>query len=346
MCVALALSACTKKTITPAEDPQPAEVGFTAASQATLVKSDTKDTTPLSNIHPDFGVWGIARQEGASPYILWTEDALTQVAQNTAAGAPDNEYLPVSDAYWFSGYTYNFLAVAPYNDGGLTFGEVVTKEEQTSNNSPSDYLTFTYDMSGKYAAGTYDFDLMAAAAQTSVEKGSAQGAQSLIFWHLFSQITFRVKFGNDQSGNQIVGTVEKLTLKSIRTSASYEITAGDEANTIAVTCTAADSPIEDFVSQTSETIPSNELWSFIDRVNILPQDISDFQLLIDFTIGNGDYDGYEVDLSSAGDIYDFNERYFWNITIGHNLYISLDAVVTPWDDKNGNKYPADGEIIM
>ena len=306
------------------------------------MKSTTTSST-LSDYHNDFGVWGIARKNELSDYILWADDELTQVVKNTATGAPANEYKPVSDAYWFSGYTYNFIAVAPYNDGGLTFGEVVTKEEQTSNNSPSDYLTFTYDMSGKYAAGTYDFDLMAAAAQTSVEKGSAQGAQSLIFWHLFSQITFRVKFGNDQSGNQIVGTVEKLTLKNIRTSASYEITAGDEANTIAVTCTAADSPIEDFVSQTSETIPSNELWSFIDRVNILPQDISDFQLLIDFTIGNGDYDGYEVDLSSAGDIYDFNERYFWNITIGHNLYISLDAEVEAWDDNGGSKYPADGD---
>jgi hypothetical protein len=56
MCAALTLCSCTKKPITPAEDPQPAEVGFTAASQAALVKSDTQATTPLSELHQDFGV--------------------------------------------------------------------------------------------------------------------------------------------------------------------------------------------------------------------------------------------------------------------------------------------------
>ena len=53
MLAALAMSSCTKKTITPAEDPQPAEVGFTAASQAVWVKGgdETPQTPQFSDLY-------------------------------------------------------------------------------------------------------------------------------------------------------------------------------------------------------------------------------------------------------------------------------------------------------
>ena len=343
------LCSCSLKQHTPEPEPQPEPqpetVAFRATSQASWVKSTTTSST-LSDYHNDFGVWGIARKNDASDYILWSDDELTKVVKNTATGAPANEYRPVSDAYWFSGYTYNFIAVAPYTNSGVvpTF---------TIADAPAkDAMSFTYNLGNKYAlrgtAGTqpkdhYEFDLMAAVAETSVEKSSSQGVQDLTFWHLFSQITFRVKFGNDQSGNQIVGTVQKITLKNIRTNASYVVSAGENTNTLAVVCDADDSKTVNLEFTSSETIPAGETWAFIDRVNILPQDITDFELFIDFEIGDGDYDAYEVDLSSAAAYYNFNERYFWNITIGNNLYISFETKVSPWDDNNGDKYIADGD---
>ena len=51
MCAALALGSCTKKTITPDVDPQPAEVRFTASSQDAQVNSETNDPTPLAQHH-------------------------------------------------------------------------------------------------------------------------------------------------------------------------------------------------------------------------------------------------------------------------------------------------------
>ena len=336
------LCSCSLKQHTPEPEPQPEPqpetVAFRATSQASWVKSTTTSSTLSDYGHNDFGVWGIARKEGASDYILWSDDELTQVVKNTATGAPANEYRPVSDAYWFSGYTYNFIAVAPYTNSGISNVGFILKEDNTEDEV--DAISFDYTSPATF---NVDFDLMAAVAETSVEKSSSQGAQNLTFWHLFSQITFRVKFGNDQSGNQIEGTVQKIVLKNVRTNASYVVSAGGNTNTLAVTCEADDSQTVDLTFTTSETIPAGESWAFIDRVNILPQDITDFELFIDFEIGDGDYDAYEVNLSSAGDFYDFNERYFWNITIGHNLYISLDAKVEAWDDNGGSKYPADGD---
>ena len=341
MCAVLALVSCSLKQHTPEPEPQPEPqpetVAFRATSQAVWVKSTTTSST-LSDYHNDFGVWGIARKAGASDYVLWSDDELTQVVKNTATGAPDNEYKPVSDAYWFSGYTYNFIAIAPFTNSGISNVGFILKEDNTEDEV--DAISFDYTSPATF---NVDFDLMAAVAETSVEKSSSQGAQNLTFWHLFSQITFRVKFGNDRSGNPIEGTVQKIEQKNLRTNASYVVSAGDNTSALAVTCEADDSPTVDLTFTTSETIPTGESWAFIDRVNILPQDISDFKLFIDFEIGDGDYDAYEVDLSSAGDFYDFNERYFWNITIGNNLYISFETKVSPWDDKNGDKYIADGD---
>ena len=131
LCAALTLGSCTKKTITPAEDPQPAEVGFTAASQAVWVKSgdDTTTQPKFSDIHDNFGVWGLARQEGSqSPYVLWGTNSLTLVEESSEPGI----YTPQTAAYWIKDYNYNFLAVAPLTDAGLTLTGITTKEDRRS----------------------------------------------------------------------------------------------------------------------------------------------------------------------------------------------------------------------
>ena len=103
MCVALALSACSKKTITPAVDPQPAEVGFTAASQAVWVKGGETPTTSFP--YDNFGVWGIARhQHVESPYILWSTNQLAEVSapEGTLTNQETSNvvFTPATAAYW------------------------------------------------------------------------------------------------------------------------------------------------------------------------------------------------------------------------------------------------------
>ena len=350
LCAALALSACSKKTITPAVDPQPAEVGFTAASQATLVKSDTKDTTPLSNIHPDFGVWGIARQ-GDLIYNLWGNEALMDVNKNVATGY----YEPEEAAYWLKGYTYNFLAVAPYADAGLTLTRVTTKEDQTGVTSPSDYMTFTYDMSGKYAgipangstpavAPDYDFDLLGAAAQSGPVAGGRTENQSLMFWHLFSKICIKVNFVG------ATGTVDQIRLSNVVTKGTYVISQ-DEVNDfdkpLSVTCTPSTDG-DDMISPSSPLIlnssnkdqgATTSQWT----LHVIPQVVSGFDMYIDFTIGESSVENFKVNLSAVGTApYTYNGSYNWTLNITPND-ITFDVAIVPWGDDDAGDNDFDFE---
>ena len=333
MCVALALSACSKKTITPAEDPQPAEVGFTAASQATFVKSDTKDTTPLSNIHPDFGVWGIARQEINPDYILWDENGLTQVTKPSGSDV----YVPVSPAYWFTGYSYDFIAVAPYTNSGI---------QSTSVNTATNTLTFSYDLASKYALnGTsgaaakdhYEFDLLAAADKTSAIPQTKPSSQELIFWHLFAKISINVKFV-DASGNVVTsGTVSQMRLGKVDADGTYTV-AYDDSQT------------NDLSVNFSNGINSDATLTFDGAtgcVHIVPQDITNFEMYIDFTLDNVEYRNFKLNLNAGGNpaYYDYNHSYNWNITIGPKNAISFKVEVAPWGEVDVNDPDTPIEII-
>lgn len=322
MCTALAfaLGSCTKKTITPAEDPQPAEVGFTAASQAVWVKGGGSPTETPVFPHDDFGVWGIARQ-GDLIYNLWGNEALMDVNKNTTTGY----YEPEDAAYWLKDYTYNFLAVAPYADAGLIFAGVTTKEDQAGVTSPSDYLTFTYDMSSKYAAGNYTFDLLGAAAQSTINTGGYSTAQNLMFWHLLSQININVSFGADLAGTQIVGEVTGYRLENVVSSAVFELK-HKSGNEILATCTPS----------TAEA--SKTTFSFTETtVHIIPQNVQPINLYLDFVLNKGQsdqatYSDFKISLnvSANANAYLPNGRYNWNITIGAKNAITFDIDVTPW----------------
>ena len=338
MCVALALSACTKKTITPAEDPQPAEVGFTAASQATLVKSDTKDTTPLSNIHPDFGVWGIARQ-GDLIYNLWGNEALMDVNKNVATGY----YEPEEAAYWLKGYTYNFLAVAPYADTGLTLSGITTREEQANAipaiQNPADYMTCIYDMSSKYTAGNYTFDLLGAAADSDGPvSGGRTASQDLTFWHLLSKIIITIQFGKDTEGNSINAVVNTVRISPIP-SCVYTLSYDDESEAYTAPLVVQCSP-NTSASKPIVTFNPNAAKATVGPLNVIPQNVSTIGLKIDFTINEGTaqnpiyvpYTGFNIDLNVPGkvDTLDPNGQYNYTITIGAKAGITFEVDVQEW----------------
>ena len=335
LCVALALSACSKKTITPAVDPQPAEVGFTAASHATLVKSDTKDTTPLSNIHPDFGVWGIARQEINPDYILWDENGLTQVTKPSGSDV----YVPVSPAYWLKGYTYNFLAVAPYNAAGLS-NVNFTLTNTSGNTTGKDYMTFTYDMSDNYDAGNYSFDLLGAAAQTPVTTGGYDEPQQLVFWHIFSKLAIKVIFV-DGDGVEVTSNnnaVTNLSISNVNPKGSFTIKyitpAGSMGNLSVVPAADTQTQNKTLEFDAGSVKDDEGRWN----AHIIPQTISNFVIDIAYNVtgsdGNVTYYDDSISLANSNpSVYAPNGQYNWTIRINPKGGIGFTVDVDQWDEE-------------
>ena len=320
LCAAFALTACNKNTITP-EGPTLPSVGFRTMSQATWVKSATGEFP-----YPDqgFGVWGIARNPQAqTPYVLW--DSFTQVRKVTGSDV----YAPVTNAYWVKDYTYNFLAVAPYNDAGFTLTGV-TQKTSTEN----DKLTFAYDVSSKYAAGNHTFDLLGAAAQNTIDVGGYSTAQDLIFWHLFSQVSISATFSDcDAEGNN---AVTRYVLKNVDTQTTYSLSY-DAYGNLTVTC-----------SSNGETAQMDLAKSATTAVfYLIPQDMSDIELYVDFTVTK---DGKQltaenvmIDVSTAldGKTYEYNQRYNWKLNITPK-FITFDSEITveEWDTVTGDSNPS------
>ena len=320
LCAALTLGSCTKKHHQP-EEPLKAPLDFTAVSQNSALKSGaTKATTPLSAFHGDFGAWGIARQEGnATPYILWESNAMSQVVKST-----DNTYVPVADAYWLTGFAYNFIAVAPYTDG--ISGLVVTPP--TDAQTGKDAITFTFDQGAKYTAGDFDFDLMGAAAATDAIT-TKPSTQPLTFWHLFSQININVSFVDANGTAVSTGTVSQMRLCNVKSKADYTLTFG-AANNLSVACGRHTDDKTISLSGSSAT------------VHILPQSITGFELYLDFTLDGAAYYDFKVNLNTTGHptTYNWNEVYNWNITIGPKASVSFSYTVLPWvEEKVGEEIP-------
>ena len=329
LCAALTLGSCTKKHHQP-EEPLKAPLEFTAVSQNSALQSGvTKATTPLSAFHDDFGAWGIARQEGnTTSYILWESNAMSQVVKST-----DNSYVPVADAYWLTGFAYNFIAVAPYTDG--ISGLVVTPS--TDAQTGKDAITFNFDQGAKYTAGDFDFDLMGAAAATDAIT-TKPTTQNLTFWHLFSQICINVIF-EEADKTPIAGTVDAIRLSNVVTKAGYEISFDDDKN-LDVLCVPSTSSSDKITSsaplvfnQSNKDQGTGSKWT----IHILPQIVSGFVMYIDFTIGETSTRNFKVNLSAAGNnAYDYNGAYNWNIRITPKT-VSFDVSVKPWvEDNNGN----------
>ena len=330
MCAVFTLFSCTKKAITPAEDPQPSVVDFRASSQAVWVKSAS---TTFSDYHSDFGVWGIAREPLNTPYILWDDNDLTQVTKPQGSDV----YVPASPAYWFNRYTYNFIAIAPFTNSGI---------QETSVNSATNTLTFDYNIKNKYdlkgvegksAKDHYEFDLMGAVDQVGPVSSSTASTQTLIFWHLFAKISLKVQF-EDAAGNALTsGSVSQVRIANLDAERIFVVkysteTEGNNTEHLSVECNAIASAQETTVSFTSTDAKDSEgRWN----VHILPQTISDLVLYIDYTItenGNTTYYSDSISLRNSNpSAYIANGRYNWTLKIVPKGTISFSVVeVEKW----------------
>lgn len=300
---------------------------FSAESEENLTQNSTKATSSALPEDFDFGVWGIARRNDGieqDPYILWRENSLIQVNENSLG-----IYEPSSAAYWFSNHTYHFIAVAPFGVDA-TDVNVITKEENSS--SGPDALEFKYSIAGKYTANDYDFDLMGAVAMSEVDVAATHpSSQGIIFKHLFSQIKMNVYFKDGDK--TIEGSVQKIRLRNVSTQGEYNITF-DNNNSLEVTC--ADQAVKQdivFASETALTFPQT--------LHILPQDVSKFELYLDFKIGSGaealTMNDFKVNLSTANNtpsFYDYNQSRNWNITISPKASISFKIDVASWESSD------------
>lgn len=327
--VALVHASCDKSNGSVSTQEEKALIDFAAKSQSAATKG-----TSLSKHHQDFGVWGIARKSGQMDYMLWEPSAMTKVERQDTT----NVYAPVEDAFWLSGYTYNFLAVAPWESAegirSITSG--------TTNGDES--LSFDFDMTGKYGAENpkYDFDLMAAVARTTTGVNHT-AAQQLTFWHLLSQINIKVEFVS-ADGTKADGSVSQIRIYNVDQDASYTISSNADES-IKVDCQEGERKYGDTPIVFNKS--DNSSWT----LNIVPQDRRPFKLFMDFTLVKGNdtvaYRDFEVNLEGAAnpENYGYNEMFNWNIKIGPKATISFSIEVKNWgvsdvpdgDDDNDNE---------
>lgn len=330
-CAVLTLSSCRKNRHTPELDNRPVSLNFRALSQDNAMKAGTK-ATPLTD--NDFGVWGIARHDGQSPYILWSSNAMTPVIKTveTVNNVETTYFVPYSDAFWIRDYRYHFLAIAPYTDLGASV--TATASEDTP---AEDALNFTYDMGAKYSGSAYEFDLLGAAAASVVNESHARGAQDLTFWHLLTKLTIEVSFVNEDGTS---GTVSRMQLCNIDSKAAYTISfesdSESDSDALRVGCT-SDASEQSQVDLTFNNVSTQTL-------NIVPQKIDDVELYLDFSVTeNGQpasTTNFKVNLGAAIEGqpdpgYGYNEVYKWTITISPKI-IKFDVSVTPWADYEGD----------
>lgn len=317
-CGLLALGACCKKDHAAGGEDEKTPIGFHALSEETVVKAET--SKPLSAYHQDFGVWGVARKEGAEDYVLWEQNSLAPVRRNATSGV----YQPESAAYWLAGYSYHFMALAPYESGASNLA--VTKG---ASQPGQDQLSFTFDLASQYADGNYDFDLMGAVAQATVQSPAIAhpSSQSLTFWHLLTKLQISVTF-RDAAGNPTSGKLTQIRFVT-DTDATYTLKS-DVAKQLVVTCDAGVKHPYEILFNLQNKPP------VVTDLLVVPQSVSNFELYLDFTLGTGEsavtYQDFKVNLTAGGhpSVYGYNESYHWKITIGPKAEISFKAEVAPW----------------
>lgn len=332
------LTSCDRNRHTPDPGAQGVPISFSALSQEAPVKAGE------STLKVDFGVWGIARYKDKTKpeYIPWlvNEDGL--MAQVSKEG------VPVTGGYWFSGYTYNFIALAPYDLGtsSLTF----TEETDSTN----DALTLEFSMADKYEASQFDYDLMGAVGEQTVADAKNAVTQKLFFWHLLAKIRINVRFA--ELANGTTASVTGLRLHNVATERSYSITDVNGVFDVNyVTTTDGQNPVTITLDNTDES-KENDMITDKDKQNrdcqykelhIIPQSIGDFELDLDFKIDNVQTNGYKLNLDAAKYtttdgvktpvVYLHNQWYNWNITITPKG-IAFDVTVALWEDAEGDEF--------
>ena len=326
------LTSCDRNRHTPDPGAQGVPISFSELSQDALVKAGE------STLNVDFGVWGIARyKDNTKPdYIPWlvNEDGL--MAQVSKEG------VPVTGGYWFSGYTYNFIALAPYDLGTSTL--TFTKETDSTN----DALTLEFSMADKYEASQFDYDLMGAVGEQTVADAKNAEIQKLIFSHLLAKIRINVRFA--ELANGTTASVTGLRLHEVATERTYTITDVNKAFSVEYATNTTGQTPKTMTITLDNTDADNRLNDMIigkdsqnrdcqyKELHIIPQSIGDFELDLDFRIGEVQTNNYKLNLKAAkydkdGNAvkYSHNQRYNWNITITPKG-IGFNVTVTPWTD--------------
>lgn len=317
----IAMSSCNKHR--PADEvDQGVPMVFSAVSQTTPMKAGSEAGFP----YEDFGIWGMARKAGHEDYVLWTADAMTKVAKSGTS------YVPASNAYWFSGFEYNFIGIAPF-DPSISGGAATEFAFQQAAGEQKDAVSFTYNMTTHYASTDYDFDLMGAVAQTLCAQASGQSAQPLKFYHLLAQVNIQVKFV-DAGGNPSAGSVQAMRLCRVDAVSRYTISRGNSDYPPTVTfalpqeADRVQSQI-DFVAEAGTDFVSAPA-----TVHILPQNITGLELYLDFTLGQGDnaiaFTDFKANLNANPAVYEPNKVYNWTLAIGPKGAISFKVDVEPW----------------
>ena len=316
LCAALLLAACDRNRHTP--DPEKIPLSFTASSQTLPVKAgNATDPKPLGC---DFGVWGYATKQGQMDYLIWEESAMSKVTYNEDS----DSYIPDTYAFWFSGYAYNFIAVAPYTDGADRLTSFAIGQNK-------DALSFAYDMSDIYAPSTEGvaprpgIDLMGSIAKRPAYKVGEDGVQELVFHRLTSRIDINVKF--DYSTTPVITEVR---LENVDANATYALSYSETG--LGIECD-IDDKFTDTTIPLSLTELGDGLWTV--TVYILPQDVSEFELFMDFTNGNDEYSNFPITLKfpdGHDTNYSINAWHKWNITLTNELFVFFDVSVENWDD--------------
>lgn len=314
--VALVSQSCDKSNGAASTVEQKTLIDFAASSHEVA----TKGTSLSEHNTVAFGVWGIARKSGQMDYVLWENSAMTEAVQKGTS----NVYTPKEEAFWLSGYTYNFLAVAPWEavENGVT-------SINPGNASGSESISFSYNLADKYRLTTprYDFDLMAAVAQSTVDKAATHKSQQpLTFWHLFAQICIKVEFVG------ATGSVDEMRLYNVDSKADYTI-AFDSNKALSVSSQVSS-------DATQEKVTFSGLAQYGNILHIVPQDISDITLFLDFTIGQTQTSNFEINLSNAHNApnYGYNQKYNWNIKISPKT-IEFNVTVGEWVEGGESEFP-------
>ena len=329
------LTSCDRNRHTPDPGAQGVPISFSALSQEAPVKASAFPE------NSDFGVWGIARyKDDTKPdYTPWLVNKQNQMCKVSSQGVPE------TGAYWFSGYKYNFIALAPYATGATDLA--FTEESANAN----DAMSFAFSMADKYAASDFDFDLMGAVGEKTVAEAKKAGSQSLVFWHLLAKLRINVIFSGVTNAS-----VTGLRLHNVATERSYSITDVNGVFDVNyVTTTDGQNPVTLTLDNTDEST-ENDMLVGKDKQNrdcqykelhIIPQSIGDFELDLDFKIGDVQTNGYKLNLDAAKYtttdgvktpvVYLHNQWYNWNITITPKG-IAFDVTVALWEDAEGDEF--------
>lgn len=333
------LTSCDRNRHTPDPGAQGVPISFSALSQEPPVKASAFPE------NSDFGVWGIARYKDDTkpPYIPWLINKEDQMAKVSSQGVPE------TGAYWFSGYKYNFIALAPYATGATDLA-FITEESANAN----DAMSFTFSMADKYTASDFDFDLMGAVGEQTVADAKNAVTQKLFFWHLLAKIRINVRFA--ELANGTTASVTGLRLHKVATERSYSITDVNGVFDVNyVTTTDGRNPVTITLDNTDES-KENDMITDKDKQNrdcqykelhIIPQSIGAFELDLDFKIDNVQTNGYKLNLDAAKYtttdgvktpvVYLHNQWYNWNITITPKG-IAFDVTVALWEDAEGDEF--------